>query len=248
LRDIICRKTSPNRLQTHLQMNEDINNHMLFFLENHDEQRIASIFFAGFAQAAIPALIFTTTCQPNPIMIYNGQELGEKGMDNEGFSGLDGKTSIFDYGRMDSIYRWANNGAFDGGLLSKEQLSLHATYKKILTLAKDEKSFSTGSFYGLDYCNYDNPYFPSDHMTAYLRKYENELILVCINFDNRAHNFRLRVPEPAFTVFHLPDNTVSIMKNLLSEEEEESICSLTYTCQFQGIAPALSAKILKFKY
>ena len=246
LRDIIVRKTPVSSLIQHLQSCEPVREQLLFFLENHDEQRIASDYFAGNAQLGIPALIFITTFNINPVMIYNGQEFGEKGMDHEGFSGCDGKTSIFDYWRMDSVRKWANSGRFDGGLLNEEQLGLRAMYHKILRLAKDEKAISTGSFYGLAYCNYDNPCFPSERMVAYLRKYKNEMILVCINFDNQAHNFRLIIPENAFSVLQISDNAVSIMKDLLSEEE--NICALTHTCPFQGSISEYSAKILKFSY
>ena len=246
LRNILCGNSSTQGLLAQLQMNKDINDQLLFFIENHDEQRIASGFFAGDAQAGIPAMIFFGTCHNNPVLLYNGQELGEKGMDNEGFSGSDGKTSIFDYWRMDSIRRWANNGRFDGGLLTQEQQLLRTSYQKILRLAKEEKAFSAGSFYDLAYCNYDNPYFPSDRMLAYLRKHDNELILVCINFDNQAYNVRLKIPEKAFEVMQIPDNTVSVTKDLLSGDE--SICALTYTCPFHCTAPGLSAKILKFNF
>ena len=246
LRDIICKRASTAGLQKYLQSVEPLVDKLLFFIENHDEQRIASDFFAGDAQTAVPALVFITTCRSNPVMIYNGQELGEKGMDNEGFSGIDGRTSIFDYWRMDSIRRWANNGCFDGSLLADEQQRLRVLYKKILRLAKEERVFSLGSFYGLDYCNYDNPFFPSERMTAYLRKYENEVILVCINFDNQAYNFRVKIPEHAFETLQIPDNTVSLMKDLLTGEE--NVCALTYTCPFQGTVQGYSAKILKFTY
>jgi glycosidase len=246
LRDIIVWKASVSGIIHHLQTHEHLRERLLFFLENHDEQRIASDFFAANAQAGIPALIFITTFNINPVMIYNGQELGEKGMDNEGFSGRDGKTTIFDYWRMDSIRRWANSGCFDGGLLSEEQQQLRALYKKILRLAQDEKAISTGSFYGLAFCNYDNPHFPSDHAMAYLRKYENELILVCINFDDRAYDFRIIIPENAFDVLQIPDNAVSNMKNLLSDEE--NICALTHACPFQCSVSGQSAKIWKFTF
>jgi len=246
LRDVIVRKASVSGLVQHLNTHESMRENLLFFLENHDEQRIASDFFAGNARAGVPALIFMTTFHANPIMIYNGQELGEKGMDAEGFSGLDGKTSIFDYWRMDSVRRWANDGRFDGGLLDKEQLETRALYKKILRLANDERALASGSFYGLAYCNDDNPDFPSDRIMAYLRKYHDEVILVCINFDDQAHHIRVRIPANAFDVMQLPDNTVSVMKDLLSDET--CICALTHTCPFCVTLPKQSAKILKFNY
>lgn len=246
LREIICHRERTTALSARWQAIEAIKEHMLFFLENHDEQRIASDYFAGHAQAGIPGLAYIAMLDVNPVMIYNGQELGEKGMDNEGFSGTDGRTSIFDYWSMQSIRAWANNGLFDGGQLDNEQRSLRESYKKILNLIRNEKALSLGHFYGLAYCNKDNPCFPSGQMTAHLRKYENELIIVFINFDDKAHNFRINLPKNAFDVLNIPDNTASKVKELLSGEE--TICSLTYTCPYQDAIPARSTKVLKFSY
>ena len=244
LRQRVCHQTSTHVLREHLQRIEPHSGRLLFFLENHDEQRIASDFFAGNAFAGIPALIFIATYRDHPLLIYNGQELGEKGMDDEGFSGLDGKTSIFDYWRMDSIRRWANGGLFDGGLLSDEQKRLRSLYQKILRLSNEEKALSKGSYYGLDDWNEDHPHYPSDHLMTYLRKYDNELILVCINFDNRPHQLRIKLPADAFDVLQIPDNTASVMKDLLTGEEQ--ICALTCTCPFQVTVPQQFAQILKF--
>lgn len=98
------------------------------FLENHDEQRIASDFFAGDPTKGIPGMIVSATMNINPVMIYSGQELGERGMDKEGFSGQDGRTSIFDYWSVDSIRNWRNNGTFGNTGLTKEQISLRKFY------------------------------------------------------------------------------------------------------------------------
>ena len=98
-----------------------IENRMLNFLENHDEQRIASDFFAEDPQKAVPALIISSMISQSPMMVYCGQEFGEKGMDEEGFSGRDGRTTIFDYWTVDSISKWINGGKFDGKKLSVDQ-------------------------------------------------------------------------------------------------------------------------------
>lgn len=246
LRNIICRQQPTTDISTCWQAIEDIKEHMLFFLENHDEQRIASDFFAGNAQAGMPGLAAIATFDINPVMIYNGQELGEKGMDEEGFSGKDGRTSIFDYWSMDSIRRWANNGNFDGGLLDKDQRTLRDYYEKILNIVSNENAFSQGSFYGLAYCNKNNHHFPSEQMMAYLRKYENELILVFINFDNKEHSFRINIPQNAFEALHIPDNVASIAKELISGEE--SLCALTHVCPYQGVILPYATKLLKFNY
>ena len=246
LRNIICGKAPSTDITPRWQAIEKFNEHMLFFLENHDEQRIASDFFAGSAQAGIPGITYVATHGANPIMIYNGQELGEKGMDEEGFSGMDGRTSIFDYWSMESVRKWANKGSFDGKLLSDEQREIREYYRKILNICKEEKALSDGKFYGLAYCNTDNPYFPVTRIKAYLRKYENELIMVIINFDNKEYDFRVNIPKNAFETLLIPDNKVTKVKELLSNEE--FICSLTHACPFQGTVASLSSKILKFNH
>ena len=245
MREIMCGRASASNISSCWQAIEDIKERMLFFLENHDEQRIASDFFAGDAQAGIPGLAFVAMQNVNPVMIYNGQELGERGMDEEGFSGRDGRTTIFDYWSMDSVRKWANNGSFDGKKLSEEQLSLRESYKKILNIAKDEKAVSLGKFYGLAYCNKNNPYFPYEKTTAFLRKYENELIIVIINFGKEAQTIRVNIPKEAFDLLQIPDNVASKAKELIYGEE--SLCALTYTCPYQEYVAGQSVKVLKIE-
>ena len=110
LRAIVCGNQSALALTRCWQTVDDIHAQMLNFLENHDEQRIASDFYAGDAWKAIPALVVSATLYKNPMMIYAGQELGERGMDTEGFSGLDGRTTIFDYWSVESLRNWYNHG------------------------------------------------------------------------------------------------------------------------------------------
>ncbi|MDR1722704.1 MAG: alpha-amylase [Tannerella sp.] len=246
LRKIICHKAPTTNISDCWQSIEDIREHMLFFLENHDEQRIASEFYVGNAQAGLPGLVCIATLNANPVMIYNGQELGERGMDEEGFSGRDGRTTIFDYWSMDTVRRWANNGLFDGARLTDKEIALRNYYKRILNLVREEKALASGNFYGLAYCNKYTPNFPSAQIMAYLRKYENELILVLINFDSGSHSFRLNIPKNAFDVLEIPDNVATSMRELLTGEE--AIVALTYTCPFQCTLPGYSAKLLKVVY
>ena len=128
----------------------DILPKMLYFLENHDEQRIASGFFCGSGRAAEPAMIVASTLSTNPVMIYSGQEVGEKGMDVEGFSGIDGRTTIFDYWGVKSIQAWANGGKFNGAGLDDEQRELREFYCKLLQIAKTNPAITDGKMYDLD--------------------------------------------------------------------------------------------------
>lgn len=111
LRAITCGWESATAIPQRWQSLGGIEKRMLNFLENHDEQRIASDYFAGNGSKAIPAMIVSACMNTNPVMIYFGQELGEHGMDTEGFSGRDGRTTIFDYWSVDSIRRWRNGAS-----------------------------------------------------------------------------------------------------------------------------------------
>ena len=153
----MCSNVSAAQITQCWQTVDGIGNHMLNFLENHDEQRIASREFAGNAQLAIPALVVSATLSTGPMMVYAGQELGEKAEDAEGFSGFDGRTTIFDYWSVPSLRRWMNGGKCNNELLSDEEVRLRDTYKKVLNAAKNEPAISRGQFFDVMYVNYNNP-------------------------------------------------------------------------------------------
>ena len=97
LRGVVCQQRAASEITAQWQATDDIRDRMLYFLENHDEQRIASDFFCGDARKALPAMMVSAWLRTNPVMVYAGQEWGERGMDHEGFSGVDGRSTIFDY-------------------------------------------------------------------------------------------------------------------------------------------------------
>lgn len=209
LRAIVCGRQSSSAITGCWQSVEDIQDHMLNFLENHDEQRIASDFFAGNAAKARPALVVSTCLNTNPMMIYFGQELGERGMDTEGFSGRDGRTTIFDYWSVDTIRRWRNKGKFDGKLLTDKEKDLQNFYSMILNLANSEKSISEGSTFDLMYVNYGGWLLNDQRHYAFLRKYNNELLLIVANFDDNNARVGVRIPEHAFNYLKMePHNEI----------------------------------------
>jgi len=199
----------------------DIQPHMLNFLENHDEQRIASDFFAGDPVKGFPALIVLACMQTNPFMLYSGQELGETGMYNEGFSGKDGRNSIFDYWTMDSLAAWNNSGEWNEEKLDDAQKSIRAFYKRVLNLCRHEKSLSEGLFFDLMYANYENPDFDSSRMFAFVRKSGNEMILVVSNFSQDTRSFKLYIPRHAFEFLNIPDGGIRTATDLLTDRNLE---------------------------
>ena len=181
MRDVICHRRNTDAITWAWQQTDDIRDHMLYFLENHDEQRIASDFFAGCGEKAIPGLVVSALLQKNPLMIYAGQEWGERGMDAEGFSGKDGRTTIFDY--------WS----------FKEHFSLLTPiYSRILNIALSEKAVSEGLTFDVMYVNRQY-----QHQYAFLRKAGNDILLVVANFDDTPLTMNLTIPNHAFNHLEL---------------------------------------------
>lgn len=197
---------------------DDIKARMLYFLENHDEVRLASDFLAGDARKGIPALIVSTLMNSNPFMLYAGQEFGERGMDKEGFSGLDGRTTIFDYWTVPTLYK----GYVNRRKLSKEEKSLEKVYSLILNLANSEKAISDGSFFDLMYANQEHEGFDPHSQYAFLRKYENEVLLIVANFSGEEVNCDIRLPHHAFDYMELPEKNVTAA-DLLSDSNTQPI-------------------------
>ena len=191
--------------------------HMLYFLENHDEQRLASGFFCGNGANAEPAMVVAAALTPNPLLIYMGQELGEKGMDFEGFSGIDGRTTIFDFWGLRSLQAWSNHGQYDGGGLDDEQRSLRAFYQRLLCLKRDNRALSEGKMYDLQYAQGDG--FNRARQFVFLRHVEGDLLLVVVNFDDRHVDLRINIPTDAFVYLGLEACTHARMTDLLNDGE-----------------------------
>lgn len=182
----------------------ELRSHMLHFMENHDEQRLASDFIVGQGRPALPAMLVSATIDTCPTMVYFGQELGERGMDEEGFSGCDGRTTIFDYWSVDTLRRWRDGGTFSGRELNEGERDLQAYYSRLLHIARDEKGISEGDFFDLMYANPHTEHFNPHRMYAFLRKHEEDLLLIVANFDEADKQTAINIPSHAFDYFQLP--------------------------------------------
>ena len=187
--------------------------HMLYFLENHDEQRIASGFWCGDGRCAEPAMIVAATLHSGPVMIYGGQELGERGMDFEGFSGIDGRTSIFDYWGIKSLQAWANKGKYDGAHLTNEQRELRAFYQRLLTIARDSKAIGNGKIYDVTYAQ--DRGFNKHEQFAFLRYTKSETLLIVVNFHDREQQVHVRIPNDAFVYLGMEEKPKATATDLL---------------------------------
>lgn len=214
LRDIICDRRPASSITYYWQHVDDIRQHMLYFLENHDEQRIASDFFCGSGAKAIPAVIVAALMGNNPFMVYAGQEFGERGMDAEGFSGRDGRTTIFDYWCVDTIRR----GYFDRRHLTQDEMHLQLKYQQILHIANREAAVREGEFFDLMYVNPQTWKFNPRHEYAFLRKFEDEVLLVVANFGPDRINTSVNIPAHAFDFLGLPEKEVRAIDLLTGQE------------------------------
>lgn len=190
VRDVICGRRRASDITAQWQNVGGIVDHMLYFLENHDEQRIASDFFAADARRGIPGMMVCALLNKCPFMLYAGQEFGERGMDAEGFSGVDGRTTIFDYWCVDTLRR----GYFDRSQLHEDERLLEEAYRMILTLANRERAVSDGECYDLMYVNQHI----AGRQFAFLRKSGDETLLVVANFDDREAVCDINIPRHAF--------------------------------------------------
>ena len=218
LRAIVCGNASASCITSCWQATDDIKEHMLHFLENHDEQRIASAYFAGNAEKAKPALAAGALMSPGAYMVYAGQEIGEAGMDAEGFSGNDGRTTIFDYWNPASLQK-LTAPAFEKKL-TPEEAALYDYYQKILTLCNSRKAFEQGGFFDLQYANYGRDYgYNCDRQYSFLRHFGREVYLVAVNFDPASVQVGIKIPSHAFDVLKLREG----MKSAVSVMTEETV-------------------------
>ena len=206
MRSVICGNASTHSISHAWQQTDDIRDHMLYFLENHDEQRIGSDFFAADAKKGVPAMIASLLMQQNPFMLYAGQEYGERGMDKEGFSGHDGRTTIFDYWSIDTLCRAASKE------LTSEEKALKDIYTKSMQLACKEKAVSEGVFFDLMYVN---PQLQRQY--AFLRHVKDELLFVVVNFDSADATIDVHIPKHAFDYLQMREKK-AIALDLLTKE------------------------------
>lgn len=235
MRSIICGHGNTSQITTAWQWVDNIHDHMLYFLENHDEQRIASDYFAGNPFAAYPAFVVNVLMRSNPFMIYAGQEFGERGMDKEGFSGQDGRTTIFDYWTVPSLYH-----AFVEKKLDNVEAKVHKLYNRILNIASKERAIGEGAFFDLMYVNENISY----RQYAFLRKADNEMLFVVANFDTVPVDIEVNIPEHAFDFLKIPKATLDAIDMLDSRRNLH--CAFNTNKHISVKVDASNCRIFKF--
>lgn len=215
LRSIVEGRGSADHLPAIVETHADIQDRLLHFLENHDEQRIASPAFAGNPFKALPAMVVSATVDRGATMIYFGQEVGEPAEEDAGF-GKPTRTSIFDYVGVPAHGRWMNGGKFDGGRLTDSEKKLRNYYKTLLNISGSHPAL-TGDFIDLHLFNRaENPAQYHDKLYSYIRYKALNRLLILVNFSEDSKNLTLKLPAQAVRTLKLSDGKYPA-KDLLTQ-------------------------------
>lgn len=194
LKNIMQGKGSTDHIVSIQEGLADIEHHMLHFLENHDEQRIASPEFLGDGIRAKPGMVVSALIGTSPTMVYFGQEVGEPGQENAGF-GSSSRTSIFDYIGVPHHQRWMNKGKFDGGPSTGQERELRDFYKRLLNLTRNSPALA-GAYREIHTYNRQHTEWYNDRVFSFVRWNQGQHYIVVTNFsDTQSYGFELAIPE-----------------------------------------------------
>jgi len=216
LKDIIQGKALPDGLSDIQNGMADIEHHMLHFLDNHDEQRLASVEFAGTPRKGKPLMVVSATISSSPTMVYFGQEVGEAGNENAGF-GTHSRTSIFDYIGVPNHQRWMNGGKFDGGQLTQDEKELRDFYKKLLNFSLNSSALM-GKYQEIQTVNRQTTQGYDSGIYAFTRWSDTQKLIVITNFSwLTASNFELKIPSDIIQKWNLKDGNYTLTDQLYNK-------------------------------
>jgi len=196
---------------------EDIQEHMLHFLENHDEQRLASKDFASSAEIGKPAMVVSTLISSSPTMIYFGQEVGEAGLEFAGF-GKPTRTSIFDYIGVPEHQKWMNFGAFNGEKLSEGQRELRGFYSDLLNFSASNSALK-GGYLDLHQYNANQSEGYGSPLYSFARWSDSDLVITCVNFDKeKSFGFKFYLTDTLLKSYSLTPGSYEVV-NVLDTSE-----------------------------
>lgn len=178
---------------------EDIAPHMLHFMENHDEQRIASPEFAGDAEAGKPAMLVSATVSAAPTLVYFGQELGEPASEDAGF-GKASRTTIFDYWSVPSVRRWLQ------GESTADEQRLREFYRRLMNFSAGNAALRSDNYAALE--GY------GDRQFAFARWDGDEKLLVVANFAADSSPAELQLPQALMQQWQLADGNYPLVDQL----------------------------------
>ncbi|MDF7823705.1 alpha-amylase family glycosyl hydrolase [Pontiellaceae bacterium B12227] len=193
----------------------DIDPHMLHFLENHDEQRIACPDFAGDSVLGKPAMTVSALAGRGPTLLYFAQALGEPADRDAGY-GKATRTTIFDYWGLENLKRWANDGAYDGGQLTEAEKSLRKHYTTLLSFSAENPAFN-GSYQDLHRHNLAETKNYSEKLFSFARWSGGSKVVVLASFDRtQSAELQLKLPPDLIQEWQLQDGDYQL-KNIFND-------------------------------
>jgi len=213
--------------------------HLVVYIENHDERRVASPIVTGqgpgasgfgSAEAGYQLAPLQLLAGNGPAMILNGQEVGEPGAGLEGFGGEDGRTTIYDYWAMPEFAKWVNGHAYDGAGLSPSQKALRRFYGDLLRLCQHTSVRGDG-YWSLRYFNHPERFSdcPSGlYSFARFQSNSAEALVVVANLRPGSEiDGRLRIPRELSAAVYFQQKVV--IELVLSREGATSAVIATVT-------------------
>jgi glycosidase len=222
LKNIVQGRGLPKNISGIREDLKDIEHHMLHFLDNHDEQRLASPQFAGDAKKGKPLMVVSATISSSPTMIYFGQEVGEPGALDAGF-GKNSRTSIFDYVGVPHHQRWMNDGKFDGGQLKPEEKELRDFYKRLLNFTL-KSSALMGEFEQIQDANLNAGSNYDFGLYSYVRWSDDEKLVIVTNFNqNTPVQCDVMIPADVVKKMNLKDGKYTLKDQLYGKSSTELV-------------------------
>jgi glycosidase len=213
LKEVIQGKSLPDPITDIQNRFQDIEHNLLHFLDNHDEQRLASDAFAGTAEKGMPLMVLSATISSSPTMIYFGQEVGERGDLDSGF-GKPTRTTIFDYASVPAHWRWMNYGRFDGGALTENEKKLRDFYKRLLNFTLESEALM-GNFMELQTENRKQGESYKPGLYSFARYSKNQKLIVVNNFSWVSEaDFTLQIPESLIKTWKLKNGSYPLTEKL----------------------------------
>ena len=218
LKEVVQGKSLPDPISDIQKSVADIEHHMLHFLDNHDEQRLASPEFAGTPEKGKPLMAVSALISTSPTMIYFGQEVGEPGNENAGF-GTRSRTSIFDYIGVPNHQRWMNGGKFDGGQLSKSEKALRDFYKRLLNFTIKSPALM-GNFQEIQSENRQNTVGYDSGIYSFVRWSKTQKLVITTNFSWLTNsNYELKIPADIIQKWNLKDGNYALNDQLYGKKK-----------------------------
>lgn len=249
--ELIKGRGNANKITSIWQKQEGFGSRMIRFLENHDEQRLASRYIGSDGTKALSAFALTVCFDQSAVLVYSGQELGERAEGESGFSGDDGKTTIFDYWVVPSLQRWNNGGKWTIENLNPEELKTRNVYLGLINFCNQSPAIKSGGFFDLQYANQNHTYYNSILNFSFLRYIGNEQLLVVCSFCESPQWLRVIIPIEAWQTMNLKPIGFFTLTDAITGERIE--CNARACFESDGgsaglvlSVPSFGFKILKF--